>query len=229
VTVPPDADLLVLHAVPYFRSLTVTELVHLHRACLLRRFQAEEIVLLEGAPASGLSVLRSGSIRIYKTSFDGKEQVLRIVQPGETFNDVPVFDGGLCLASARAVDSGATVWELRAELVFELLATNPRVAQDVIAMLAGRLRHMTDLVEDLAFRPIIERVARLILDENERTGGRVALTQQEMAARVGTAREVVSRALRELERRGAITRLHHRISHVEPLLLRALLDRTGRA
>ena len=226
MTAPPQADLQVLQAVRYFRSLPAAELENVYRSCLLRRFQAEAILLLEGAPSFGLYILRHGTVRIYKTSFDGKERVLRIVQPGETFNDVPVFDGGPCLASAKALATGATVWELRAERVRDLLATNPGAARDVIAVLPGRLRHLTDVVGDLSFRHTLERVARLLLEERGDPDGRVVLTQQEMAARVGTAREVVSRALRELERRGAINREHHRIVHVDPCRLRALLGPT---
>jgi CRP/FNR family cyclic AMP-dependent transcriptional regulator len=223
VTVPPESDLQILRAVPYFSSLTAAELVQIHPACLLRRFQAEEIVLLEGAPSLNLFILRSGSVCMYKTSWDGKEQVLRIVQPGETFNDVPVFDGRPCPWSVKAVNSCTTVWELQGERVLQLLATHPHVARAVTAVLAGRLRQLTDIVGDLAFRHTVERLACLLLKEWADTGWPVALTQQEMAARVGTAREVVNRALRELERRGAITREHHRIVRVNPRCLRALL------
>lgn len=219
---PTDADLHVLHAVPYFRSLDPVALAQFHHACLLRRLAAGEILLLEGAPAPGLYVVRTGHVRIAKTSLAGKEQVLLIAGPGETFNDAPVFDGGPCPATVTALTADTSVWELRTEQVFALLATNSQVAQEVIRVLAGRLRHLTILVEDLSFRPSIARVARLLLEEGASTGGRVAVTQQEMAARVGTAREVVSRALRTLEHQGAITREHHRITHSNPALLRAL-------
>lgn len=223
---PGGVDVQALRAVRYFRSLTTEELADVHRGCQLRRFQAEAILLLEGAPSTGLFVLRSGAVRVYKTSFDGRERVLRIVEPGDTFNDVPVFDGGPCLASANALAIGATVWELRTEYVRDLLAAHPGVSHDVIAVLANRLRHLTDVVSDLSFRHSIERVARLLLEERKGTDGRVVMTQQEMAARVGTAREVVSRALRELERKGAITREHHRIVRVDSHRLRALLAPT---
>jgi CRP/FNR family cyclic AMP-dependent transcriptional regulator len=223
----PDGDLVVLQRVPYFRTLTAEDLALLHRGCLLRRLEAGQTVVLEGALPPVLYVVRSGSLCIYKTSRQGKEQVLRTVRPGETFNDVPVLDSGPSPASVRALVAGTSVWELQAARVLELVASNPPVALAVIQMLAGQLRYLVALVEDLSFRHIVERVARLILEEGANANGRVDLTQQEMAARVGTAREVVSRALRELERRGAITRERHRIVDFDATRLRAILDSMG--
>jgi CRP-like cAMP-binding protein len=222
----PDDDLPLLRRVPYFRTLPEEELTQLHRGCLLRRLDVGEIVVLEGMPSPGLYVVRSGSVRVYKTSHRGTEQVLRIAGAGETFNDVSVFDPGVSPVSVRALVAGTSVWELQAARVLDLLAGNPAVASDVVRMLAGRLRYLVALVEDLSFRHIVERVARLLLEEDASTSGPVASTQQEMAARVGTAREVASRALRELERCGAITRERRRIVGFDAPRLRAILDPT---
>lgn len=105
-----------------------------------------------------------------------------------------------------------------------LLLTNQRVVANVVRVLAGRLRHLTALVEDLSFHHITQRVARLLLEESAGTDGAVTLTHQTMAARVGTAREVVSRALGELEDRSAIKRERNRIVQVNVAMLRALLE-----
>lgn len=83
-----------LHAAPYFRALPAAELPQLHDSCLLHRLEAGEIVLLKGALSPSLYVVRSGSVALYETSVEGKEQVLRTARPGETFNDVAAFDGG---------------------------------------------------------------------------------------------------------------------------------------
>ncbi len=135
-----------------------------------------------------------------------------------------MFDGGSNPASARAAEADTRVCVLPVSHMTRLLATNPRIRANVIRVLAGRLRHLTLLVEDLSFHHSTRRVARLLLEEGLRTGGVVTLSQQEMAARVGTAREVVSRALRELEQRGALTRGPRQRLRVETQALGALLN-----
>lgn len=222
---PADEDVAFLRAVPYFRGLSDEDLAQIGARCRVRQLEAGEIIMLEGAPAEALYVVRSGTVRVFKTSVDAhKEQVLIMLGPGETFNDVPVFDGGPNPASARAATPGTSICVLPAGHVSHVLATNPRVTANVIRVLAGRLRHLTTLVEALSFHDIAQRVAGLLLEESARTGGAVTLSQQEMAMRVGTAREVVSRALRALEQRGAITRRQHHIVEVKTQALRALLD-----
>jgi CRP/FNR family transcriptional regulator len=116
---------------------------------------------------------------------------------------------------------------LPAARVLQLLATNPQVAGNIIRVLASRLRHLTLLVEDLSFRTILQRLAKLLLEEAARSGGTVTLPQHELAARVGTAREVVSRALRELEQHGAITRQRDDGIEVHQEVVRAMLERLG--
>jgi len=220
-----DDDLQFLGGVSYFRGLPVEELIQIRACCHQRALEVGEFILLEGQPAEALYIVCRGSVRVFKTAATGrKEQVLIVLRPGETFNDVPVFDGGSNPASARAAEADTRVCVLPVSHMTRLLATNPRIRANVIRVLAGRLRHLTLLVEDLSFHHSTRRVARLLLEEGLRTGGVVTLSQQEMAARVGTAREVVSRALRELEQRGALTRGPRQRLRVETQALGALLN-----
>ncbi len=219
-----DVDLPFLRALPYFRGLSNDELAIIAARCRQRALDDDEIIMMEGQPAAGLYVVREGRVRIFKTSSRGKEQVLIVLGPGETFNDVPVFDGGPNPAGAQAAAPGTTVYIVPTAVVMELLISNPRVAADIIHILAGRLRHLTAVVEDLSFHHITERVAKLLLAESA-ADSRPLLTQERMATRIGTAREVVSRALRTLEQQGAITRQRNRIVAINAPLLRALLER----
>jgi CRP/FNR family cyclic AMP-dependent transcriptional regulator len=180
--------------------------------------------MMEGQPAAGLYVVREGRVRIFKTSSRGKEQVLIVLGPGETFNDVPVFDGGPNPACVQAAAPGTSVCMVPTSVIMDLLATNSRITTNIVHVLAGRLRHLTTMVEDLSFHHITERVAKLLLTESAAAGGPISLTQERMATRVGTAREVVSRALRTLEQQGAITRQHNRIVAINAPLLHALLE-----
>lgn len=213
-----------LGGVPYFAGLSAPELAALAAQCRVQSLDAGESILLEGEPAEGLYVVLSGKVRVFKSSPDGREQVLIVLAPGGTFSDVPVFDGGPSPASADALGSGASVCLVPGPVVAQLLATSPAVAASVAKVLASRLRHLTMLVEDLSLRQIIQRVARLLLDESGSGSRSIQLTHQEMAARVGTAREVVSRALRELEHRGAISRKDPRAISVNAPTLQAFLN-----
>lgn len=217
-------DIHFLGAMPYFRDLPSGELARIAARCYRRHLGEKEIVVVEGQPADGLYVLRSGKIRIFKTSRRGKEQVLIVLGPGETFNDVPIFDGGLNPANAQAAAPDTSVCVVPSTLMRELLATSPVIAANIVQVLAGRLRHLTRMVEDLSFHHIDERVARLLLAESGVAGGTISMTQEQLAARVGTAREVVSRALHILEQQGAIIRQRNRIAVINAPRLQALLE-----
>ena len=182
--------------------------------------------MLEGQPAEALYAVRSGSVRVFKTAIKGrKEQTLIVLGAGDTFNDVPAFDGGPNPASAQSIATGTSVYAIPVGLVTHLLATNPHVSANVVHVLAARLRHLTTLVEDLSFRHVTQRLARLLIEESD-AAGNVLLTQQEMATRIGTVREMVSRALRELEGRTAISRRDGSV-RVDTAALGAFLDGDG--
>ena len=143
-------------------------------------------------------------VKVFKTSADGKEQILQIIRPGESFNDVPVFSGGVNLASAEAM--GAVVLNMIKKSDLEIiLREHPQVALNVIQVLSQRVQHLVSLVEDLSFRHVTGRVAKILLEyAGDGTGERPQLTQQEMAAMIGTAREMVGRSLKTLEEEGTI-------------------------
>jgi len=141
---------------------------------------------------------------------------------------VPIFDGGPNPAGVAALDD-SVVGLLPAERVHALLRERPEVATAVIRMIAVRLRAMTEMVEDLALRGVTARVARLLLECSrgapplaEGTGDHCAhITQQQLAAMTGTVREVVQRALKALEREGAIELARGRIRVIAPEILEA--------
>ncbi len=194
-----------LRAIPEFSLLSDEELVHVRPLIRKRQVQRGEILFFEGEPGEWLYYIQSGRVKVFKTSADGKEQVLRIFHAGESFNDVPVFDGGPNPASAMVLEDGV-VYALWREDVQRLLANHPAIALSVIQVLASRLRYMVGLVEDLSFRHVRARVAKMLLLHSEEIEGKTAhrLTQQELAALVGTAREVVGRVLKSLEQEGTI-------------------------
>ena len=199
-------DVEALRQIPLFTSLSKEELRHVAALTVERHYDRGNIILLEGDMGGALHYVRSGLVKVYKTSPAGKDQVLRLIASGNTFNDVPALDGGPNPASASALEPSTIYVIQRAELR-KLILTRPEVAEAVVKTLANALRHLVSLVEDLSLRHVTARVAKILLDQeaSAREGQQVyRLTQREMAALAGTAREVVGRALKELEAAGAI-------------------------
>ena len=196
---------------PFFNGLTNAEIEGISKLFVERKFDRGEIITFEGERNESLYFLVAGVVKSFKTSSEGKEQILNIVRPGESFNDIPVFDGEDSPCSTEAMGA-VTVYEIGKNDFDNLLRRYPQIALNVIAVLARRVRHLVSLVEDLSFRNVIGRVARILLEHaSDGASAGKRLTQQEMAAMAGTAREVVGRSLKSLEEDGIIRLDHHKI------------------
>lgn len=213
-----------LKSIPYFVGLSPTELDSIRQLILERKVGRGEIILYEAEPAEALFFVVSGAVKVFKTSAGGKEQILSIVRPGESFNDAPIFDDGLNPASAQAM--GAVVlYELKKRDLKALLETYPQVALNVIKVLAEQVRQLVSLVEDLSFRHVIGRVAKILLEHaGDGAGSGPRLTQQDMAAMAGSVREVIGRSLKALEDEGMIRMDRHRLVITDKKALREMID-----
>lgn len=200
-----------LKSIPYFTDLGSEAIDSISQFVFENKAERNEVILYEGEPAEALYFVVSGVVKMLKTSAEGKEQILNIARPGNSFNDVPVFDGGLNPASAQAM-SPVVLYEIRRNDITDILLNYPQVAINTAKVLAEQVRQLVTLVEDLSFRHVISRVARVLL-ENARdgSGSGPKLTQQDMAAITGSAREVVGRSIRTLEDEGLINLVRHRI------------------
>jgi len=207
---PRPADL--LRQIPYFAGLDPAALADIGREVRSREVQAGEHILVEGEPCLGLYFVARGQVRLMKTAVEGREHVLRVLGPGATFNDVAVFDGGP--NSDSAVSVGPTrIGYVPTATMQRLIERHPQIARAALRLLSQRQRSLGHLVEDLALRDVTARVTRLLLgcigshgDMIEKADFACArITHQEIATMVGSVREVVQRALKELERDGAIT------------------------
>lgn len=189
-----------------------------------KSFGRGDIIVYEGEPAEAIYFVVSGAVKEFKTSAEGKEQILKIVRPGDPFNDVPVFDDEPIPSSAEAMGP-VVLYELRKDDLKDLLEKHPQIDTNTIRILAGRVRHLVSLVEDLSFRQVIGRVARILLENaGDGTGSGQRLTQQEMAAMAGSAREVVSRSLKSLEDGGVIRLERHKIVITDKDTLRDMVE-----
>lgn len=190
----------------YFQDLDAKALEGLSAGTQLLRFERGEVMLWENEPCRGLFIIKRGSVKLFKTSVRGRELIINVFEEGATFNEVPVFDHGVNPVNVAALDE-SDVWVIDAETIHNNLSRHPDMARAVIKNLANNLRMLVEKVEELSFFQVTNRLARLIiqLPENQLSGeSSVRITQDQLAARLGTVREVVARSLRELERSGAI-------------------------
>ncbi|MBI3950731.1 MAG: Crp/Fnr family transcriptional regulator [Acidobacteria bacterium] len=201
-----------LKQVPFFASLTDDILLEMAKSCLVKHYAKEQFIFLEGETCPGLFVVHQGAVKIFKFSEGGREQVLAIEREGRPIAELPAFDELPYPASARAVEE-ATLLLLPKDQFRRLFFKYPEIAMGVVRSLSMRLRKMVGLVEELAFKEVSQRVAHFLLDIAEKWGQRtpegivfeLRPTNQEIAARIGTVRELVSRCLSRFRDMGIIS------------------------
>ncbi len=216
-----------LKAIPYFHDLDARVLDRIRASVFEVQLQKGQVLFTEGEAAQAMYVVRSGQVKIFKLSPDGREQVLRMAGAGDCFNEVPIFDNGPNPANAQAVEPAA-LWGIRQGDMRRLVEEHPAIAIGFLKAFAGKLRYFTRKVEDLSFRSVTSRVAKLLLEmaEDDGKGGlrlKQQFTQQEMASVVGTAREMIGRAFKALEKEGAIRLDRHRVVIVSRAALTRML------
>jgi len=213
-----------LKSIPYFSELSSAELYAVEKFVFERTAKRGELILLEGEPAEALYFVVSGAVKCFKTSVEGKEQILNIVLPGDSFSDVSVFDGGPSPTSAQTMGP-VTLYGIRKMDLGVILRYHPQVSLNVAKVLASRVRKLLSLIEDLSFRRVIGRVAKILLEYAEdRTDSKPRLTQRDMAAIAGTAREIVGRSLKALEEEGTIRLDRHRIVITDREALKEMVE-----
>ena len=194
-----------------FRDLEDDVLQILARRAIEKRLERNEILFLEGDDAAGLFVIAEGSVRAFRTSPDGREQVIHVERAVTTIAEIPVFDNGK-YPSTVAAEETTKVYFLDTREVRKLCLLYPQIALAATSLLAKRLRRCAELVEMLSLREVGQRLAHLFFEEASANGKPTAdgirfrqkLTHNQLAARIGTVREVVTRALYRLQSQGLI-------------------------
>lgn len=196
---------------PLFSALAPPELAFLLERLVSRKYSAGETVFTEGQACAGLYVVESGSVRIFKSSSGGREQVLTIEGPGGSVAELPVFDGGNYPASAVAMEETVLLFVSKQNFQALCLA-HPQVALKVLRVVGGRLRRLVGIIEELSFTTVRHRLSAYLLRlarQEGRPGAHgveivLPLNNQELAAQIGTVRELVSRNLSRLQSTGVI-------------------------
>lgn len=194
-----------------FGELHEPELIVLAERAVERRLKRDEILFVAGDEAAGLFVIVSGALRAFREGVDGREQVIHVERAGATIAELPVFDDKPYPSTVAAEEESIILFLAKRD-VKSLCLAHPEIALAALKLMAGRLRKCAELVEALSLREVDQRLARWLLAEARLRGKRTAdgleltlvLTNQQIAARIGSVREVVSRALARLQNNGLV-------------------------
>lgn len=194
-----------------FQGLEESALSLFAERAVEKRLAPREILFLGGEPARGMFVIAKGAIRAFRTGADGREQTIHVERAVTTIAEMPVFDGG-SYPSTAAAEEPTIVYFLDKNLVLNASLKHPELALAAVKLMAGRLRRCAELVETLSLREAGQRLANLLLAEGRSHGVKtpngvklkLKLTHNQLASRIGTVREVITRILFRLQNQGLI-------------------------
>jgi len=196
-----------LQGSPLFRGLPQPVLERIAGLAVQRSYRNGEIIFSQGDPGDALYAVVTGKIRISAGAADGREIFLNIMEPGDTFGEIALLDGGTRTASATATAASELV-SIRREHFLGLLEREPRVALELLHLCGERLRWTSGLVEDAALLHASARLAKRLLSlgqlHGERTGNGMLLriSQEDLASFLGVSRQVVNQYLQGWKDRG---------------------------
>ncbi len=196
----------VLRRVPLFADLTAAELNALAARAVEKSFASGELLFPEGEPCSGIFIIGRGSVKIFKTAPSGREVMLSIETAPSSVAEVPLFDGGPYPASVSAIDD-VVAFHIAKEDFYHIARLNPGLGLKVLAVVGRRLRALVGLVESLTFGSVRQRLARALIEFSQTAQSvtfPLPVTHEELALRLGTVREVVSRNLSRFQAEGLI-------------------------
>ncbi len=201
-------DINAIAETPLFSGMDQEQLVQIRRIAREQKYERGETIFWEGDPGIGFFVVIQGKVKIYKTSVEGKEQILHIYGPGHPFGEVPVFSGSHFPANAQAIAKSRLFFFPRSDFI-DLISTNPSLALNMLAVLSMRLRQFTVQVENLSLKEVPARLASylIFLSEEQNTLNRVNLpiSKGQLASLLGTIPETLSRIFSKMSGQGLIT------------------------
>lgn len=188
-----------LKTIDFLHGLDSKALEQIARNAMWKVYSADDVVFWEGDTESNLYYLQYGVLKVLKASHDGREQVLRLIKAGETFNEVGVLAKRDNPATAVALEESG-VWLIPRKAIEDVLLEHPQMALQIIENMADKFVDLVSLAADLSLKSVKARFAKLLLEQAK--GGvierRSWATQTEMASRLGTVPDVLSRIIREL-------------------------------
>lgn len=194
-----------------FSFLKGRDLDRVKKIVHIKAYKRNEHIFHEGEKARGFYILESGRVKVYKTSMDGKEQILHIITEGESFGDAAVFHGETYPANAQAITDSHLIFLEKMDFI-RLIKEFPDISLKIMASLSAMLRDFTRLVEDLSLKEVSSRLAKYFLEQSKNHGKKTLegfrftldLSKTQLASRLGTVPETLSRSLSKLKERDII-------------------------
>ncbi|MBC7810696.1 MAG: Crp/Fnr family transcriptional regulator [Burkholderiales bacterium] len=193
--------------IPYFAGLDLRAFQRVENESRRHHYQAGATIFAEGEACAGFHVVLDGLVRIYRLNPEGRLHTLNLLRPLSTFNEVAAVDGGPNPFNAAAITNVETL-SIPHERLLRLMASEPALLSNYVQSLAHLNRDYIERLEDMTFRTIPSRLAKLFLHEtayaDQISETPTHLTQEDIASILGTTREVVGRALRGLLNAGLL-------------------------
>lgn len=214
----------VLMAVQHFTDLPDEILHALSQRMTPRHVEAGQVIHLEGEPGEKVYILGKGWAKSIRTAIDGREQATTMLRAGELFGDEAVFLGKPYPVTVIALEK-VEVWSIQQKDLLEIIQRYPALTMVFIRQLSNRVFYYVDLIEDLGLRNVQARVANTLLKHAQLVDGNLVVPRQhwttldEMAVRLGTVRDVLSRTLNALEAEGILKMGRKKIIIFDPTKL----------
>ncbi len=195
-----------LRDIPLFSELEIGQLREITEISMLKKTPKNRIIFLEGDPYVGFYIVLKGSVKVFKSSVEGKEVILHIIKPPFPFADVPLFEGGDYPASAQALEESVLLFIPKNDFI-ELLQKNPSLSLKIIAGFAKRLKKMSVQIEEMTLKEVTNRLAKYLYDEINKNGNqdlpepflKLTVSKTTIASLLGTVTETLSRTLKKLQ------------------------------
>lgn len=215
----------ILTITPLFKGLTEQQIDEVSAITIDRRYRRGESIFMEGDVADGFYIVADGQVKIFKTSLDGKEQILHIYGPGNLFGEVPVFSGSRFPANAQSL-SGSHILFLPRNAFVRLITAHPSLSMNMLGELSMRLRQFTLQIENLSLKEVPSRLASYLIylarEQDDQKHVTLAISKGQLASLLGTIPETLSRIFAKMSAQDLIRVEGKEIHLLDPLGLEDL-------
>ncbi|MDI3476519.1 MAG: family transcriptional regulator, cyclic receptor protein [Thermoanaerobacterium sp.] len=207
-----------LRKIPYFNTLSENSLKELDKIACKKEYKKGSIIFFEGDEGDAIYFVKTGKIKISKTSQQGKEHIIKIMENGDIFAESLLFIGGKYPATAEAIEDSIVII-LKNKDIENLILKNNEIALGIIKLMAKRLQNVAVIIENLALKDSLGRTVSILLTFAREKGVKnkegiaieLNLSRQDLANMVGTSRENMTRILSQLDKEGVIKLDRHAI------------------